>query len=258
MPTSANAQNKARPAQRWQPPGSQPSAQRRRRPKAPSPQLLPFRAQHGGRRAGAGRKPNGAQAGVPHDTRAPLAARFPVHVTVKLREHLPPLRRRDAYAALRTAFAAGCNRHGFRLIHYAVLNDHLHFVVEAAGRTALSRGVQGLLVRIARTLNRLWQRHGRVFADRYHDHILRSPREVRNALRYVLGNGRKHAAAGRAVAVPQAIDTFTSAPWFDGFRETIVVRGLEAVVRPVTSAHTWLLTTGWRRHGLLSVVERPA
>ena len=195
---------------------------------------------------------------MPHDTRAPLAARFPVHVTVKLREHLPPLRRRDAYAALRTAFAAGCNRHGFRLIHYAVLNDHLHFVVEAAGRTALSRGVQGLLVRIARTLNRLWQRHGRVFADRYHDHILRSPREVRNALRYVLGNGRKHAAAGRAVAVPQAIDTFTSAPWFDGFRETIVVRGLEAVVRPVTSAHTWLLTTGWRRHGLLSVVERPA
>jgi hypothetical protein len=48
------------------------------------------------------------------------------------------------------------------------------------------------------------------------------------------------------------------APWFDGFRETIVVRGLEAVVRPVTEAHTWLLTIGWRRHGLLSVAERPA
>ncbi|MEO6597134.1 MAG: hypothetical protein ABIP94_20515 [Planctomycetota bacterium] len=41
-------------------------------------------------------------------------------------------------------------------------------------------------------------------------------------------------------------------------RETIVVRGLEAVVRPVTDAHTWLLTVGWRRHGLLSVAERPA
>jgi len=221
-------------------------------------QLLPFRAPHGGRRAGAGRKPNGARAGVPHDTRAPLAARFPVHVTVKLREHLPPLRRRDVYAALRAAFAAGCDRHGFRLIHYAVLNDHLHLVVEAAGRAALSRGVQGLLVRVARALNRLWQRRGRVFADRYHDHILRSPREVRNALRYVLGNGKKHAAAGRMLLVPEAIDTYTSAPWFDGFRETIVVRGLEAVVRPVTDAHTWLLTIGWRRHGLLSLAERPA
>jgi hypothetical protein len=47
---------------------------------------------------------------------------------------------------------------------------------------------------------------------------------VRNALRYVLGNGKKHAAEGRAVTVPQAIDTYTSAPWFDGFRETFVVR----------------------------------
>jgi REP element-mobilizing transposase RayT len=220
--------------------------------------LLPFPLGHGGRRAGAGRKPKGDRAGVSHGTRGALAARFPVHVTVKLREHLPPLRRRDAYAALRAAFAAGCDRNGFRLIHYAVLEDHLHFVVEATGRSTLSRGVQGLLIRVARTLDRLWQRVGRVFADRYHDHILRSPREVRNALRYVLGNGKKHAAEGRAVTVPQAIDTYTSAPWFDGFRETFVVRGLEAVVRPVTDAHTWLLTIGWRRHGLLSVTEVPA
>ncbi|MEO6597357.1 MAG: transposase [Planctomycetota bacterium] len=179
-------------------------------------------------------------------------------MTVKLCEHLPALRRRDAYASLREAFAAGCNRNGFRLIHYAVLNDHLHFVVEATGRSILSRGVQGLLIRVARALNRLWQRRGHVFADRYHDRILRSPREVRNVLRYVLGNGFKHAAEGRAVAVPQSIDTYTSAPWFDGFRETIVVRGLAAVVRPVTEAHTWLLATGWRRLGLLSVQERPA
>lgn len=240
-------------------------ATRRKQAKTPCTQLLPFgagpgcpRAGHGGRRQGAGRKPNGDRAGVPHDPRQPLAARFPVHVTLKLREHLPPLRRRDAYAALRVAFAAGCDRNGFRLIHYAVLNDHLHFVVEASGRAALSRGVQGLLVRIARTLNRLWSRRGRVFADRYHDHILRSPREVRNAIRYVLGNGKKHANDGRMVTVPQAIDTFTSAPWFSGFRERITIRGIEAVPRPVAVAHTWLLTIGWRRHGLLSVTELPA
>jgi hypothetical protein len=33
------------------------------------------------------------------------------------------------------------------------------------------------------------------------------------------------------------------------------VRGLEAIVRPVIDARTWLLTLGWRRHGLLSVHE---
>ena len=214
--------------------------------------LLPFR-QRGGARPGAGRKPSGEVAGVRHAARAPLASRFPAHVTVKLRRGLPRLRRKAEYAALRAAFAAGHDRFGFRLVHYTVLNDHLHLLVEAHDRTALSRGLQGLLIRIAKALNRVWSRRGSVFADRYHDRILKSPREVRNALAYVLHNGRKHARDGRAVRVPQAIDTYSSAPWFDGWQETITVRGLEAVVRPVATARTWLLATGWRRHGLLRV-----
>ena len=224
--------------------------------------MLPFRPGRGGARPGAGRKPNiPGQPGVDHRPRAPLAKRFPVHVTVKLRAGLPRLRSKPAYETLRAAFAAGCARNtsgAFRLCHYAVLNDHLHLICEAEGRTALSRGLQGLLIRIARALNKLWSRRGSVFADRYHDHILKSPREVRNALRYVFGNGRKHAAEGREVHVPQAIDTYTSAPWFQGFRERITVRGIEAIVRPVTDARTWLLTEGWLRHGRLSVHEVPA
>ncbi|HEX5051422.1 MAG TPA: transposase [Planctomycetota bacterium] len=225
--------------------------------KRPQQRALPFR-QNGGRRAGAGRKPNGDVAGVGHGPRAARAARFPAHVTLKLRRGLPRLRSRREYAALRAAFAAGCDRHGFRLTHYAVLNDHLHLLVEARHRDALSRGMQGLAIRVAKALNKLWARRGTVFADRYHDRILKTPREVRNALRYVLANGKKHAAQGREVAVPQAIDTFTSAPWFDGFRETVSVRGIEAMPRPVADARTWMLTIGWRRHGLLSVRDLPA
>ena len=231
----------------------------------PKGALLPFPPQHGGSRAGSGRKPKGEKAGVPHRQRLALAMRFPVHVTVKLQKGLPRLRSSREYAALRAAFAAGCTGGAgaagggaFRLCHYAVLNDHLHFLVEARDRRALSRGLQGLLIRVAKALNRLWQRNGRVFADRYHDRILKTPREVRNAIRYVLGNGKKHAAEGREVAVPAAIDTFTSAPWFDGFRETVTGRGIEAMPRPVTDANTWMLTIGWRRHGLLSVHEMPA
>ncbi|HEX5050376.1 MAG TPA: hypothetical protein VFZ65_01260 [Planctomycetota bacterium] len=229
--------------------------------------MLPFppRRQHGGRRAGAGRRPKGETAGVHHRERAALASRFPVHVTVKLLRGLPRLRSKREYAALRAAFAAGCTGCAgatsggtFRLCHYAVLNDHLHFLVEASDRRALARGLQGLAIRIAKALNRLWQRRGKVFADRYHDRILKTPREVRNAIRYVLANGKKHAAEGREVAVPQAIDTFTSAPWFEGFRETVTVHGIEAMPRPVTEARTWMLTIGWRRHGLLSVHDTPA
>jgi REP element-mobilizing transposase RayT len=231
----------------------------------PRASLLPFPKGRGGRRPGAGRKPKEDQAGVSHRERAALASRFPVHVTVRLRQGLRPLRRRQERVALMAAFAAGCTggassaRGGaFRLCHYAILNDHLHLLVEARDREMLARGIQGLLVRIARALNKLWARKGKVFGDRYHGHILRSPREVRHALRYVLQNARKHAAAGREVDVPQAIDVYSSAPWFDGFRETLRIRNLEAVIRPVADARTWMLTIGWRRHGLLSVHELPA
>ena len=224
---------------------------------------LPFRPGRGGARRGAGRKPKGMVAGVSHLQREQLSGRVPVHVTMKLRGGLPKLRQREEYQALRGAFAAGCDkgvRGGgrFRLCHYAVLNDHLHFVVEAEDRDTLARGLQGLLIRIARALNKLWGRKGKVFADRYHSRSLKTPKEVRHALRYVLGNGKKHAAEGRHVTVSQAIDTFTSAPWFDGFAETFTVRGIETVVRPITDAKTWMLTLGWKRHGLLSVHELPA
>jgi len=245
------------PQKNWRP-------KNRRQKKRPHQGVLPFR-QNGGRRPGAGRKPKGEKAGVSHAPRALLAARFPAHVTMKLLRGLPRLRSKNEYAAVRAAFAAGCTGTArasdgvsFRLCHYAVLNDHLHLLVEAQDRRALSRGLQGLAVRIAKALNRLWRRRGTVFADRYHDRILKTPREVRNALRYVLANGKKHAAEGREVHVPAAIDTFTSAPWFDGFRETVTVRGLEAIPRPVTDSRTWMLTLGWRRHGLLSVHELPA
>ena len=97
-----------------------------------------------------------------------------------------------------------------------------------------------------------------MFADRYHDRVLKTPREVRNALCYVLANGKKHAAEGREVHLHAVIDTFTSAPWFDGFRERVTVRGLDTIERPTTDARSWLLTIGWRRHGLLSVHDLPA
>jgi REP element-mobilizing transposase RayT len=187
---------------------------------------------------------------VSHRQREALAARFPVHVTVRRREGLPSCRSKGAYAALRAAFGAGCDRFGFRLVHYSVQGNHLHFVAEAKDRQALSRGMQGLLIRVAKALNRTWRRAGSVFADRYHARVLRTPREVRNALRYVLGNARRH---GQRLV--HGIDYFASGWWFDGWREQPVITGLEGVARPVAAARTWLLAQGWRRHGLISLNE---
>jgi putative transposase len=236
---------------------ARPTERSRSGAKGPKQLELAFK-QHGGKRKGAGRKPKNGVAGVAHRPRGELEARYPAHVTMKLRAHLPVLRRKAEYAALRTAFTRGKNRFGFRLIHFAILNDHLHLVCEAADRQALRRGAQGLAVRVARALNRLWRRKGKVFADRYHDHVLRSPREVRNALAYVMRNAHRHAAEGRMVQAPHPIDLYSSAPWFDGFDERFTIRGLDITIRPVADPETWLLETGWRRLGLLSLTATTA
>ena len=170
---------------------------------------------------------------------------------MRVQRGLQSLRREPEYRVLRGVFVKGCARFGFRLVHYSVQRDHLHLLVEAKDRTALSRGMQGLAIRIARALNRLWSRRGRVFADRYHDRVLRTPREVRNALAYVLNNARRH-----GLRLAQALDVFASGPWFDGWRENLTVRNRPFEV-PVTGARTWLLRRGWRRHGRLSVLEVP-
>ncbi|MFN9757375.1 MAG: hypothetical protein ACK58X_13260, partial [Planctomycetota bacterium] len=131
------------------------SRSRARRVGKPVQGLLPLRS-WGGARAGAGRKPKGAVAMMPRTTRPSHASYHPALVTVKLRAHLPRLRQQKERAALLAHFARGKERFGFRLLHFAILNDHLHFVVEAKDRLAFTRGMKGLLVRLARGLNRLW------------------------------------------------------------------------------------------------------
>ena len=226
----------------------------RKRKRTTQPQL-PFRS-WGGVRSGAGRKPAaGARAGVPHRPRGKHEARCPVHVTVQLRKGLPRLRSKRVYAALRAAFAAGCDRFGFRLAHYSVQRDHIHMICEARERAALARGVQGLLIRVAKALNRLWNRKGSVFADRYHDRPLRTPGEVRNALVYVLNNAKKH-----GLRLAQGLDHFASGWWFDGWKERVRTRNVPAPC-PVALPRTWLLRGGWRRgggrRGLIGLSEVP-
>ena len=52
--------------------------------------------------------------------------------------------------------------------------------------------MQGLAIRLARSLNRLAGRTGKVFSDRFHSLVLKTLREVANAIRYVLENFRHH------------------------------------------------------------------
>ena len=156
----------------------------------------------GGRRKGAGRKPKGEKAGVPHVPRAVLKPRFPVHVTWRMDKRVWSLRTRRCFGPMKRAMYAGAVKNGFRLVHYAVMGNHVHLIVEAQDRVKLATGMQGLGVRIAKTLNRVMGRSGRVIGDRYHAHILKTPSEVKRARHYLLTNAQHH--YGHAYADPFA------------------------------------------------------
>jgi REP element-mobilizing transposase RayT len=196
----------------------------------------------GGARQGAGCKPTGDRAKVPHAKRPRIATRHPVHVTLRLERGLESLRKRRTFALVRGAIFAGANRFHMRIVEFSVMTNHLHLVCETADEQALSRAVQGLGIRIARALNRLWDRVGRVFADRYHARVLKTPREVRNAIAYVLRNAAHH---GIHFAGP---DPCSSGVWFGGWsdRDGGAIEGRSS---PLPMAQTWLLAHGWRRHG---------
>jgi REP element-mobilizing transposase RayT len=186
---------------------------------------------------------------------------------VKLVPDLLSLRTKKLVHALERTFSAGCERSEFRLVHYSLQGNHAHLIVEARDQHALGRGMIAIGSRLALAVNRaMGRKRGRVVADRYHARLLRTPREVRNALRYVLLNARRHAAmTARRVraAMESLLDPASSARWFDGWKAgnssvpNTRERSASAALPPVARARTWLLTVGWRRHGLLDPADVP-
>jgi REP element-mobilizing transposase RayT len=212
---------------------------------------------HGGWRPGAGR-PKG-RATCSHQARVRFPASVPLHVTLKVRGGLPSFRREAVMRVVRAAIAAGGHRGDFRVVHFSVLGDHLHLVVEAAGAAALARGMQGLSVRLARRrINALLGRRGKLLAQRYH--ARRAAHADRGAQRHPLRAAERPAPRrerGVAVMARGWVDPYSSALWFDGWKTALRADApwLRALAtragRPTADAHTWLLV------GRLAARRRP-
>ncbi|HZS38284.1 MAG TPA: transposase, partial [Polyangia bacterium] len=195
----------------------------RRRKRQPAQLALKLRPRTwGGARPNSGRRKK-TGAGVSHLRRPRLAARFPVHVVVRVNRETWNMRAGRCFRVLQRAFRIARDRFGMRLCHFSVIGNHLHLLIEATDEKSLSRGMQGLGVRMAKTLNRVMKKKGRVYSDRYYGRILKTPSEVARALNYVRSNAEKHGLIRRG------IDPRSS--WDRSNRDC------------VTAAATWLLAT---------------
>lgn len=256
---------------------------RKRHQQLALPKLDKNGQRRGGARVGAGRKPkNGikrARRAEPHKARPRGKARFPRHVVLRVLPELGSLRKRHLYAALRVATIAVAMRElayddvngAFRIIHISIQKTHIHMIVEADNRLAMSRGMQSFAISAAKHVNRAFsekrgleqRRRGAVFSDRYHQEIIETPRQARHALAYVLNNWRKHQEDRKAGTETWNVDPFSTGISFMSWseREEAVVhwRGPETYDPLVVYLpKTWLLSQGWRKSGKISFYEVPS
>jgi REP element-mobilizing transposase RayT len=194
---------------------------------------------------------------VPRVPRAKVNGRHPILVTVRVTPEIARLRTKAMYRAVRDALTTASKwmyePEAFRICHLSIQGNHLHILAEAESNDALSRGMKGFLVSCAKRLNAVAGRRGRVFTDRFHSSVLATPRQVRNALGYLLNNWRKHGEALPGLRLDPFSSAFALPDWSSG---PVSYREVPEPL-PVAIPRTWLLAEGWRRAGALSPWARP-
>ncbi len=193
----------------------------------------------GGPRPGAGR-PAAARAVVHHVKRDEVSEREPAHITIRVSDDVPSLRRKPLLRAFQRSLREVRGRKDFRVVEYSVQTDHLHLLVEASDKDALACGMKAVGSRLAKAVHRVFGRTGRVLAGRYHVRALKSPKEVRNAVAYVLLNVRTHWRERNGQAPPVRIDAASSGRLFSGWRRRAPVNALVPGLVEVSPAETWL------------------
>jgi REP element-mobilizing transposase RayT len=260
-------------------------ARRRQRKKHVQQELLNKRGTGRVRKHRKGARPVGrprkkGRRPVPHVERPELVARHPLHVTLRVKPEIGSLRKAKMYKALRHATYVTAAFEGLRLVHVSIQREHVHLLIEADGKQALSRGMQGFKISAAKQINRALggeggerseggerggggtpaRRRGTVFAERYHAEVITTPRRARHALAYVLNNWRKH---GEDRGRTYNTDPYSTGCVFTGWkafeRRSLmweVPEGYHPLV--VWLPQTWLLREGWKRYGPIGFREVPS
>jgi putative transposase len=205
---------------------------------------------HGGKRKGAGRKAkrhaDGSRLEPSHAKRPQFTKSRPLHVTLEMAEDVPNLRTVNLASVVSDAIGRANVRKDFRVVQFCLLGTHIHAICESDGPVELANGMRSLNGTIAKALNKRLSRKGSVFARRFHQHVLRTKTEVRNAVRYVLRNAERHGLhdAGPYWGGPGSSglpcpDPLSTAAWFPYWKERellIMPTQIPAsVVRPAQS-----------------------
>jgi hypothetical protein len=189
-----------------------------------------YQGARGGRRPGAGRKRVHSK-GVAHRIREKVQMRHALHVNFRYRT---TIRHKKGLSLLKRAIV-NARKKGLRVIHYSLQSNHIHLILEAQDNSILTRGMRSLTVTIAKGLGK-----GRVQLERYHLHVLKTLRETKNAVHYVLFNEQKHSGLNRAY-----VDEYSSLGVARDLRELAKERRITVILKRISEVSFLDSPRGW-------------
>lgn len=199
----------------------------------------------GGKRKGAGRPNRTGQVG--HGKRPIVDFNKPLHITIRLKQGVASLRRRSMLKQFKLA-SSHAKIFGLHVIHFSLLNNHIHMIVEAKNNLGLSRGMKSLNCRLGKAIRRDSGGQGATLAGRFHLHVLKTPTEMKHALEYVLLNKAKHQK------FIEHIDDFSSGYSFQDWKRLIGTRFQGLIASQIdfrdeglSPPRSWLCRVGWTR-----------
>jgi putative transposase len=205
----------------------------------------------GGKRKKAGR-PNRSGT-VNHMARPEVDFRKPLQITHKLQPGLATLRRKHILKAFQRC-AARAKHFEMHVIHFSLISNHIHMLVEARDKKALEQGMRSLASRMGKLVAFCSNKKGPVFKGRYHLSVIKNPTQMKRSLYYVLLNQAKHSK------MLEHMDPFSSAKYFPDWRRLMgklwnpVFEWEEVNISSCDEAglsppRSWLMRDGWNRAG---------
>lgn len=141
-----------------------------------------YKGKNGGLRPGSGRRRIHSK-GVAHRIREKVTHNTPIHINFKYKLNI---RSRNFKTILERSIENASDK-GLTITHYTIQSNHVHLIAEAQNNRSLSCGMKSLTTTIVKLFNK-----GSIQIERYHLHVLKTPTETQNALKYVLYNDLKH------------------------------------------------------------------
>ena len=188
---------------------------------------------------------------IAHIPRPDLNSKTPAHINIKVRKDIPNLRRKSIYKMLKIGVKKARIK-GLKVIHFALVSNHLHLIIEADGNKELAQGMRSFLISFAMNINNSLKRRGSLFVDRYNMEVIKVPRRMHYLLSYVFKNNSKHQKRKFVTDPYSSVITFNEqevlfgkkvpSP-FDPETKKKLKRFLGSFLSPPES---WLATTGWK------------